>query len=284
MASVKFPEQPQLPQQKIPAQDSNGITRNWYFWFQSIQRWIQPLFDIVGFLQNMVVYGIVNSFPLDPSTKYLDGTLVVLTDDNQSIYQVRGKEYIYVAGFIQATQSQLAGIAAGFAATNKGQLIEVTDYAHILRWTGTAWEWGPGENGSNYFVDGTGTAPNSVGWHACDGATVKYLKSDGTLSTNVTLPDETTAGYVKSGATYTGSPVSATAPTLTNPTVNSNTTGISIADHSTAANTPVTGAATRVTTANHVITDPGHGHTLSGGSVGTNGEPVHTVYPRFFRL
>ena len=90
----------------------------------------------------------------------------------------------------RTTQSHLA---SGGPALAKGTLVEVTDYAHILRWTGAAYQWGPGEAGSGMMV-AVAVAPTGAGWHSCDGTNVAYLKGDGTTGT-VTLP--TNANYFR---------------------------------------------------------------------------------------
>lgn len=85
----------------------------------------------------------------------------------------------------QVTQGQIS--IMGLTANDAGKIVWVTDYNHLLRWSGSAWAFAPGDIGSNYYVDGFAAAPNSVGWHLADGTVnVPYLKSDGTLG-NQTL-------------------------------------------------------------------------------------------------
>ena len=116
--------------------------------------------------------------------------------------------------YIETTQSGLAAIAATLGSSNKGQPVYVTDYDHILYWTGTGWSFRNGDR-SDYtqlFND----APNpSIGWHLCDGSVgVSYLKSDGTLGTK-TLPDLVgSPAYIKVSSGSTGTITPAVAPTL----------------------------------------------------------------------
>jgi hypothetical protein len=117
---------------------------------------------------------------------------------------------------VRSTQADLATLAASLTADDEGRLVEVTDYAHVLRWSGSAWEWGPGESGSG-MLQHFAVAPGT-GWAACDGATVNYLKSDGTTG-SVTLPN--TAGspaYLKAAAAYAAAINAATNPTISAPT------------------------------------------------------------------
>ncbi len=110
----------------------------------------------------------------------------------------------------------LADIPRDLGRNDVGFLFCVSDYAHVLRWTGLNWEWGPGEEGSGYIraflVD-----PDSNGWKLCDGSTVNYLKSDGTLG-SIALPDLVAApgdaAYLKMGGAVSG-PNAASAGTLT---------------------------------------------------------------------
>lgn len=95
---------------------------------------------------------------------------------------------------------------------DKGFLINVSDYAHILQWTGTGWAWGPGDPGSGYVAPFL-SVPTQVGWHLCDGSTVQRLNSDGSL-TNVVLPDFTTAVYLKLGTLLAMGPNAASGATL----------------------------------------------------------------------
>ena len=131
--------------------------------------------------------GSSGSSPVNPPANTLPGTFQPVTA--QPVYT-------------QATQANLAALAATLGASNAGLLVWVTDYNHVLTWTGTGYAWGPGDNGSNYFV-GMATAPTANGWHVCDGSFVNYLKSDGTLG-GATLPNTaSSAAYMKFGSAYT---------------------------------------------------------------------------------
>lgn len=110
----------------------------------------------------------------------------------------------YVAGVLQTTQAAIAGLALG--ANDKNLLANVTDYGHLLQWSGSQFGWGPGEVGSG-FIQLFAYAPSpTTGWHLCDGtASVKYLLSTGALSSGVTLPNlNGSPAYPKMGGSYTG--------------------------------------------------------------------------------
>jgi hypothetical protein len=95
--------------------------------------------------------------------------------------------------------------------SDAGALIHVTDFNHVLQWTGNGWEWGPGDSGGG-FIQAFLTAPAVAGWHICDGSTVKMLNGDGTTS-SVTLPDYTTAAYLKLGKILAAGPNAASGQT-----------------------------------------------------------------------
>lgn len=204
-------------------------------------------------------------------------------------FSVKSGKWLWVSGQGASTQ---ANLPTDLLTTDAGALWAVTDYMHLLQWTGAAWDWSESDAGSRYIVMGTPTgAPNQGLWGACDGTAYAVLNANGTTS-NITTPNLTGEVYIKGStafaaqqaaarATWEASAVTntesahthgigtyAAAAASTGVTVDSNTTGISIADHSTAADTAVTGAGTRVTTANHVITDGGHNHAVT--------DPQHT--------
>lgn len=187
-----------------------------------------------------------------------------------------------------ATQSQLAALSLTIA---PGTLVEVTDYAHVLRWTGTAWQWGPGENGSGMLVP-FAVAPTGSGWHLCDGtAGVSYLKADGTLGT-VTLPNTAgSAAYLKLGPAYSATITAAAVPTITSPTVtNPANTGSGTANLGAPSSTTiVTAGLVAVASATHTHTDAGHTHSIGAPTVGATvaalpADPVaHFPAPLWFR-
>lgn len=180
--------------------------------------------------------------------------------------------WVYITGTMRGL---LAELPSDLGNDDAGFLFEVTDYAHVLVWR-SGWNFF-GNDSSNYFVDGTASAPSPVGWHACDGTTVQFLKSDGTLGSTV-LPDCIgTARFVKSGASYDGSLVPATGGTITGNTASAFTGASTGATTAEAAG----GSPTTVAVAGGLI-DPGHVHG-AGTLVVSDTEPAHTLYCRWFR-
>lgn len=128
----------------------------------------------------------------------------------QSVSSV--KKWKYLGGVMQSTQS---GLPADLGTTDINFLVNVTDYGHVLQWTGTGWQWGPGDNGSAY-IQGFLDDPTGNGWHLCDGsANVNYLKSTGALGTQ-TLPNlASSPAFLQYGATASPTINAAVAPTFT---------------------------------------------------------------------
>lgn len=207
---------------------------------------------------------------------------LLLSSIVESLNQLVGRQ------LVQSVQADLSALADTLKAGDEGLLVEVTDYAHILRWTGSAWEWGPGETGGGY-VQAFAVDPTGAGWQLCDGSTVDYLKSDGTTD-SYTAPDLVSsaadAAYLKLGDPVSG-PNAATAPGFTGGSLSTELTGINATTGPPVGTTNVTAGAVAVASSAHThaigITDPGHTHTIGAGSVDDTGEPRNMVLRPFFR-
>lgn len=117
--------------------------------------------------------------------------------------------------FTLADQPSLALSDAGYVGF-------VSDYAHLVYWTGTAW----------IFLDAPGGYPvpmfvtPGIGWAACDGSDVDILTIGATLTTTtVTTPNlNGSPAYVKSAASYS-STINAASGTTGSGTTGTGTTG-----------------------------------------------------------
>lgn len=132
-------------------------------------------------------------------------------------YSLPDLSWRYMNGRLFRTQSQLTALATLLGSVHTGLLVDVTDYAHTLRWSGSAWTYDDPADFPTRIV-GFDVNPG-VGWHLCDGtASVAYLKADGATAT-VNLPDLVSAGanaaYLKLGSPASLTPNAATAPTFT---------------------------------------------------------------------
>lgn len=94
--------------------------------------------------------------------------------------------------------------ALGLGVADEGYLAFEPNYGHFLRWTGTVWQFAPGDPGNGYFED-FAIAPQQVGWALCDGSATDYL-TVGAVSLSVTaITPPNLSGYYRKGAgSYTG--------------------------------------------------------------------------------
>lgn len=200
-----------------------------------------------------------------------DNDVYIETDRNYLayLYVAATNTWQYVSGVYQRTQAQLAALAATLVASDAGLLVEVTDYAHVLRWTGAAWQWGPGEQGSGALV-AFAIAPGT-GWAVCNGSSVAYLKSDGTTGT-VTLPNTAaTPAYLQNGPAYSATITPKTVPTFAG-TASQVTSGPS-------------GTTTVQSGSGATVASSAHTHTLTpAGTIALPADPIANFpAPLYFR-
>lgn len=182
-------------------------------------------------------------------------------------YSASAGVWTYFSGQVARTQTNLSALAGLLAAADTGLLVDVTDFAHILKWTGTAWVYAdptdPAGRVAAFLVDPSPT----TGWHLCDGtANVPYLKSDGTTGTQ-TLPDLTSAAnkaaYIKLGSPASATPNAAVAPNFTG-----------------TPQTFTTQAAQATGTVNAFVSPNPY---TPAGTIDTTGEPRNVVLRPWFR-
>lgn len=255
---------------------------------------------VVGAVAIYDTYANWTTASYDPA-QFPVNTQIFITDRNFIEYVVRvvtgANKWVYQAGTYSVTQSAISGLkgfnGGALGANDSGLLIEVTDYAHILKWGGAAWGWGPGESGSGYFQD-FAVAPTGSGWHLCDGSPgIAYLKSDGTTGT-VTLPNPNgSASYRKNAGSYSATITAAVAPTISGHTETgnaafnpANTGNDNDAGHGAATGADFT-AALNPHQHSYTPTDTGHQHNLTSGNAPISlagGDPVaHYQAITYFR-
>lgn len=219
-----------------------------------------------------------STFPMD--------TLFVATDWLVT-YRNTGAAWRYVSGTYAAALASIPTLGTNDA----GFLFAVTDYAHLLRWSGTTWSFAPGDGGSGMLA--LFEVDPGTGWHLYDGSTVNYLKADGTTG-SVTLPDLAgTAAYLKAGSPN-GGPNAAVAPGLAmnsfTPagTVSSTFFG-SVQNFTTALFVATAGAVAALISPTSIVPAGAVGSTFTGtpavptGTVDNTGQPRNLVRRPFFR-
>jgi hypothetical protein len=105
----------------------------------------------------------------------------------------------------------------GLGPSNAGLLYMLTDYGHMMRWTGTVWTFAPGDIENQFFA--YRVAPPGVAgwWQECDGTITDYVVAGAATITvaGFTTPNLKTLGtYLKSGAAYTGAVIAAVAAVI----------------------------------------------------------------------
>lgn len=216
---------------------------------------------------------------------YAAGSFFLPTDQQGLAFVSRAGTWKYDGGTFRETLANKPTLG-----TNEtGLLYVVTDYNHVLRWSGSAWTWGPGDDGSGYYRYSE-NAPTPNGWQVCDGSTVAVLNADATTS-NVTTPNLATPGYIKgatiaAGVAAAGGTVAATTATNQNESAHTH----SVDPLSTASggnNTTVdvqSGSGTTVAANGHAHTTDIAPFTSGAGSAHTHTQNAHDHGPGTLEL
>lgn len=161
-------------------------------------------------MANVPTGPLIPPIPVQPGSP-LNDLITTLNDRIRRINQAlvpAGGDTSQVATIVRASS---VAMPKSLGKTDAGLLWHVTDYAHLLMWTGSGWEFCDG--GGNFFAFHK-TAPDGTGWQLCDGTSTDYLHiANGALSkTSFTTPNLTgSPAYFKPG-TYTGTIIAATPP------------------------------------------------------------------------
>lgn len=198
--------------------------------------------------------------------------LFIASDHNYVAWISDGAAWHWQSGENVAAQSGLSALAALLGTNDVGYIVNVSDFSHRLQWSGSAWAFAEGDDGSFYFVDTPGAVPTGGVWQLCDGSTVTYLKADGTTGSYTTK--NLTGHYRKSVTSGGDATASAIAPGITGNTA-SGATNL----------TQNTQGATSGTDFNAVISlnDPGHLHGIGTIAVDATAEPAAYKVTTYFR-
>jgi hypothetical protein len=134
----------------------------------------------------------------DPA-QYRPGTWFYETD-RTVLYQVRivsdEPQWVYVTGTMRGLA--VTDKPTDLGAYDTGFLFYAADYAHTWRWTGSTWQYAPGDRASGeiaWFTVDPGT-----GWALCNGTSTFRTLGNATTSA-ITTPNLITA-YAKGAAAY----------------------------------------------------------------------------------
>ena len=130
--------------------------------------------------------------------------------------------FAWAAGTEYLTLSAVT--ARTFYAEDNGYLVSVTDYQHLIQWSGSAWTWGPGEGTVGQVASFTSTPVAGV-WGFCDGSAYNVLHIIAGVPTavSITTPDMRGDTFVR-GGNYTGVADAGTSPTFTSSSLTFNGT------------------------------------------------------------
>lgn len=170
--------------------------------------------------------------------------------------------------FALASQPSLAASDAGYVGF-------VTDYRHLVYWTGTAW----------IFLDEPGgrlesrVADPGAGYQLCDGSSIGVLTVGATLTTtSVTTPNLSgTAAYLKSASSYSATVHAASGSTASGSTGTGTTGSSTTGTGTTGTGTTGTGTTGTGTTGTGSFTgQPSNTVTVQSGSGATVAGQTHT--------
>ena len=178
-----------------------------------------------------------------------------------------------------------------------GFIFSVSDYNHRVRWSGSIWEWAPGDPG-NDRIELLRAAPVGNGWQLCDGTATDFLTVGGAAltTTNFTTPNISgNPGYLKAGAAYAGV-AAAVAPGISGTTANegAHTHPVNPPDTTTSGATAIAGAGGQVGVgADHTHTvdiaefssgvGSNHAHGVGTLAVDATAEPRRTTWLPYYR-
>ncbi len=139
-------------------------------------------------------------------------------------HELGGSDPVRIGKMILA--GTLAQQPTGLGPADAGLLYQVlAPYNHTVRWSGTVWEFAPGDCGNGYLADRV-IAPQEAGWALCDGAATDYLKVGGATLTAQAFTTPVMLGAFRKGAsTYTGAVIAASGATTSAATGTTNLDG-----------------------------------------------------------
>lgn len=164
---------------------------------------------------------------LYPAANYAIGTIYWQSDYTMlyMVFNVGGIHvWQYISGMFRAV---LASKPTGLGVNDAGLLFYGTDFGHIWRWSGSAWTFAPGDDGSGYIAMYTAApnTPGSAAWFLIDGTSPTIQSLTDTTTQAITLA-AIAGAFFKAGIAWTGATVAA-GPTL----VAQSGTGVTVASN-----------------------------------------------------
>lgn len=184
------------------------------------QRWLPT---IVTTLNSLSAFSSGTYANRPAATDVDDGSTYYATDQGVTYLAISGV-WIYMSGVMRGTINP--NLKPTLALADAGFVFYSTDFQHTYRWTGAAWEYAPGDDGSG-FITHFAVAPRTGSWQLCDGTAGVYeSKADGTRAQVAfsalavgTMPNLTgTVSYLRNAPAVTGTVNAAVAPGISGQT------------------------------------------------------------------
>lgn len=209
------------------------------------------------------------------------------SDRNYVSWLSDGTNWIYAYGCQRI--ALIANKPTSLTTNDAGYLFSSSDYAHTWRWTGSAWEFSPGDPGSGWIAMDVGI--DGGVWALCNGGAATVSRADST-TTSITTPNLTGNVFI-AGGTYTGSQVAAARATWEAAAVTDNLDLAPITSGTPSGTTDVqsgSGATVAASNHTHAVDPPTHQHALTDAnaqlktfSVANGGLPLHIALAFYVR-
>jgi hypothetical protein len=104
-----------------------------------------------------------------------------------------------------ASLTLAAAQALTLRAEDAGYTVWVTDYDHVVQWTGSAWQWGPGDSPAGQIGMFT-AAPVHGLWYFCDGTATTIMKivAGALITGSFTSPNLNNDTFIRGAGVYSG--------------------------------------------------------------------------------
>jgi len=171
----------------VPNLPSGGSDGQLIIFRNTIYRFVAPTNRYVP-ASSLILIDAFTNIGTYPANSYAPGTIFYATDTKVSYIEqdVPTATWTYFDGI---EFNPLASLPAP-GANNAGYLFGATDYFHLFRWDGSAWNFAAGDPGSAYVVAGRDNATAPIGglWALCDGNNATVAQANGTTAP-VTTPN-----------------------------------------------------------------------------------------------
>lgn len=137
--------------------------------------------------------------PLDFSTQAIELKTGTFTTRWEQLLRALFGDVAAVASLPAIINRFAFAAQPALGASDENYLAFVTDYGHLVRWTGTVWEFGPGDVGNGFFRD-FAFVPQEAGWKLCDGSATDYLVVGAATLTVAAITPPNLSGFYRKGA------------------------------------------------------------------------------------